>query len=190
MKHVLKNERGMALALAIVALVVVGALVAGALFSGTQEQRVAENVRRMQASFGVAEEGAFDIIRGWGVDSTKQRYAALFPYPAKGPPGRDTVRYGMKTAASRTGSYSGSVMKLNDEMFVVDISAQDTMSLTGRIRGGGASQRVGVLTRIRPLQVNTNAALTSGGHNVVVGNASIDGNDHSPWRKLKDAAVA
>jgi len=181
MKHVLKNERGMALALAIVALVVVGALVAGALFSGTQEQRVAENVRRMQASFGVAEEGAFDIIRGWGVDGTKQRYAALYPYPAKGPAAWDTVRYGMKTAASRTGSYSGSVMKLNDEMFVVDISAQDTMSLTGRIRGGGASQRVGVLTRIRPLQVNTNAALTSGGHNVVVGNASIDGNDHSPW---------
>ncbi|HEY6156804.1 MAG TPA: PilX N-terminal domain-containing pilus assembly protein, partial [Gemmatimonadales bacterium] len=62
MKHVLKNERGMALAIAIVALVVVGALVAGALFSGTQEQRVAENVRRTQASFGVAEQGIYDII--------------------------------------------------------------------------------------------------------------------------------
>src|SRR5437868_12704100 len=65
MKHVLKNERGMALAIAIVALVVVGALVAGALFSGTQEQRVAENMRRAQASFGVAEEGVYDIIRVW-----------------------------------------------------------------------------------------------------------------------------
>src|SRR2546422_4453714 len=45
MKHVLQNERGMALAIAIVALVIVGALIAGAFFSGTQEQRVAENVR-------------------------------------------------------------------------------------------------------------------------------------------------
>src|SRR5437764_1266754 len=68
MQQVLKNERGMALAIAIVALVVVGALIAGALFSGTQEQRVAENVRRAQASFGVAEEGVYDIIRTW--DST------------------------------------------------------------------------------------------------------------------------
>src|SRR2546426_6981934 len=57
MKHVVQNERGMALAIAIVALVIVGALIAGAFFSGTQEQRVAENVRRVQASFGVAEEG-------------------------------------------------------------------------------------------------------------------------------------
>ena len=39
MKHVLQSERGMALAIAIVALVIVGALIAGALFSGTQEQR-------------------------------------------------------------------------------------------------------------------------------------------------------
>src|SRR5437660_11885025 len=103
MKHVLKNERGMALALAIVALVVVGALVADAMFSGTQEQRVAENVRRMQTSFGVAEEGAFDIIRGWGVNGTKQRYEALYPYPAKDPAARDTVRYGMTTPSSTTG---------------------------------------------------------------------------------------
>src|SRR5437867_11332683 len=65
MKHVLQNERGMALAIAIVALVIVGALIAGAFFSGTQEQRVAENVRRVQASFGVAEEGVYDIIRTW-----------------------------------------------------------------------------------------------------------------------------
>src|SRR5207249_8590048 len=43
MKRVIQNERGMALALAIVALVVVGALIAGAFFAGTQEQRVGEN---------------------------------------------------------------------------------------------------------------------------------------------------
>src|SRR2546428_13521835 len=57
MKRVLQNERGMALALAIVALVVVGALVAGAFFAGTQEQRVGENSRRVLTSFGVAEAG-------------------------------------------------------------------------------------------------------------------------------------
>ena len=179
MKQVLRNERGMALAIAIVALVIVGALIAGAFFSGTQEQRVAENVRRVQASFGVAEEGVYDIIRGWSDPTTKTRYANLYPYPAVAP-SHDTVQFGKKTAKSRTGSYSGEMYKLNDQLYMIDMTAQDTMSLAGRIRGGGASQRLGLLTRIRPLQVNTQAAVTSGGSDVVVGSASIDGNDHQP----------
>src|SRR5437016_558417 len=177
MKHVVRNERGMALAIAIVALVVVGALIAGAFFSGTQEQRVAENVRRVQASFGVAEEGVYDIIRGWAADSMKQKYAALWPYQS---PGVDRVTWGNKTATSKTGSYSGTMYKLNDALYLIDMTAQDTMSLAGRIRGGGASQRLGLLARIRPLQVNTQAAVTSGGANIVAGNASIDGTDHPP----------
>ncbi len=179
MKQVLKNERGMALAIAIVALVIVGALIAGALFSGTQEQRVAENVRRVQASFGVAEEGVYDIIRGWSAVAAKQKYADLYPYPAV-PPAHDTALFGRTTAKSKTGSYSGEMYKLNDQLYMIDMTAQDTMSLAGRIRGGGASQRLGLLTRIRPLQVNTQAAVTSGGADVVVGSASIDGNDHAP----------
>jgi len=179
MKQVLKNERGMALAIAIVALVIVGALIAGALFSGTQEQRVAENVRRVQESFGVAEEGVYDIIRGWNTVAAKQKYADLYPYPAV-PPSRDTALFGRTTAKSKTGSYSGEMYKLNDQLYMIDMTAQDTMSLAGRIRGGGASQRIGLLARIRPLQVNTQAAVTSGGADVVVGSASIDGNDHAP----------
>ena len=179
MKQVLKNERGMALAIAIVALVIVGALIAGALFSCTQEQRVAENVRRVQSSFGVAEEGVYDIIRGWNTVAAKQKYADLYPYPAVAP-SRDTALFGRTTAKSKTGSYSGEMYKLNDQLYMIDMTAQDTMSLAGRIRGGGASQRIGLLARIRPLQVNTQAAVTSGGADVVVGSASIDGNDHAP----------
>jgi Tfp pilus assembly protein PilX len=179
MKHVLQNERGMALAIAIVALVIVGALIAGAFFSGTQEQRVAENVRRVQASFGVAEEGVFDIIRGWSNPTTKVRYAALYPYPAFGA-ARDTALFGKTTSANKTGSYNGKMYKFSDEVYLIDMTAQDTMSLAGRIRGGGASQRLGLLSRIRPLNLNTQAAVTSGGANVVAGNASIDGTDHVP----------
>jgi len=181
MKRVLKSERGMALAIAIVALVVVGALVAGALFSGTQEQRVAENVRRVQASFGVAEEGVYDIIRGWSDSAStyNQKYNALANYPSNNPASTYTVN--RRTAASKTGSYSGTLSKFNGELYLIDITGQDTMSLAGRLRGGGASQRVGLLARIRSLQINAGAPLVSGGDNVVTGNVSIDGNDHAPW---------
>ena len=65
MKRILRDERGMALAVAIFALVVVGALVAGAFFAGTQEQRVGENQRRVQTSFGVAEAGAQERVLTW-----------------------------------------------------------------------------------------------------------------------------
>ena len=179
MKQVLKNERGMALAIAIVALVVVGALIAGALFSGTQEQRVAENVRRAQASFGVAEEGVYDIIRNWSVDSVRMRYAGMYPYPGS-PVSLSQSAIAKKTAASKTGSYNGTITKLNDGLYLVDMTGQDTMSLAGRIRGGGSSQRMGLITRIRPLALNIQAAVTSGGTNFVAGNVNIAGADSVP----------
>jgi Tfp pilus assembly protein PilX len=73
MKRILRDERGMALAVAIFALVVVGALVAGAFFAGTQEQRVGENQRRVQASFGVAEAGAQERVLSWDPATMNKR---------------------------------------------------------------------------------------------------------------------
>jgi hypothetical protein len=177
MKRVLKNERGMALALAIVALVVAGALIAGALFAGTQEQRVGENVRRALTSFGVAEEGVYDITRGW--DDNGARYAGLYSYPAT-QPALSSVVIDTTPSASKTGSYSGTLFKLNDQLYVIDVTGRDSMSLAGRVRGGGASQRIGLLVRIKPLMLGAPAALTSGGANVLGGNASINGNDQTP----------
>src|SRR5436190_1960535 len=177
MRHVLKNERGIALAIAIVALVVVGALIAGALFAAMQEQRVSENVRRVMAAFGVAEEGVYDIIRDW--DKNSAAYAALYPFPADSP-ATSSVVIDRKPSASKTGSYSGTLFKLNDQLYLVDVTAQDNMSFAGRIRGGGASQRLGLLVRVKPLTLGPPAALTSGGANVLGGNATINGNDQIP----------
>ena len=73
MKRILRDERGMALAVAIFALVIVGALIAGAFFAGTQEQRVGENQRRVQASFGVAEAGVQERVMSWKPDSMNKR---------------------------------------------------------------------------------------------------------------------
>src|SRR2546427_13004551 len=98
MKRIPRNERGMALAVAIFALVVVGALVAGAFFAGTQEQRVGENQRRVQTSFGVAEAGAQERVLSWDATSMNKRPQ----YPA------DSVVIGPNAAAPNgTGSYGG-----------------------------------------------------------------------------------
>jgi transcriptional regulator of aromatic amino acid metabolism len=78
MIRVLRDERGMALAVAIFALVVAGALIAGAFFAGTQEQRVGQNSLRVQQSFGVGEAAINEVVRNWN----PQIYNALKIYPA------------------------------------------------------------------------------------------------------------
>src|SRR2546425_5425559 len=122
MKRVLQNERGMALALAIVALVVVGALVAGAFFAGTQEQRVGENSRRVLTSFGVAEAGMLEVVRTWK-DSTGV-FNSLRSYPSATPPSERT--WAPARAAGRTGGYNGTLYQLNDQIYLIDMTGTDS----------------------------------------------------------------
>src|SRR2546427_4822438 len=156
MKSILSNERGMALAVAIFALVVVGALVAGAFFAGTQEQRVGENSRRVTQSFGVAETGLNEIIRNW----QPQVINRVRQYPL------DSMVVPLNLADTitpdGTGIYGGYVYRLNDEIYLVDITARDGKSATGVI-GGGARQRLGELVRIRALDLKIGAAPTTPG---------------------------
>src|SRR3989475_4132323 len=183
MKRVLQNERGMALALAIVALVVVGALVAGAFFAGTQEQRVGENSRRVLTAFGVAEAGILEGVRTWR-DSTGV-FNSLASYPSNAPP--STRTWAPAGSPGSTGAYSGTLYKLNDQIFLIDMTGTDSApGLSSQQvawlqrRGGGASQRLGLLTSIRALQMDIRASLTSGRGDALSGNARIDGYDHVP----------
>lgn len=169
MKPIRQDERGIALAVAIFALVIVGALVAGAFFAGTQEQRVGENARRMQQSFGVAEVGAAQQVATW--DPATRNITPVFPAGA----------VTLADAPSVSGVYGGRILKLNENLYLIDVTAQDSMSRSGRLRAtGGARQRVGLLTRVMPLQMNIQASLTTQGGANLTGNAAVDGHDHTP----------
>jgi hypothetical protein len=163
------NERGMALAVAIFALVIVGALVAGALFAGTQEQRVGESSRRLEQSFGAAEFGVYDVMRNWSVSN----------YNSRGVYATDSAAVS-GTTPKATGSYGGYVYRLNNELYLIDVTAHDTVSGTGSFGGGRARQSVGMLGRIRTLDLNVRGSLTSERGDVVKGNAQIDGIDQAP----------
>lgn len=170
MKHRMLNERGMALPVAIFALVVIGALVAGALFAGTQEQRVAENTRRATQSFGVADAGQAEVIRQWDPKARNQR--PLYPL--------DSMRVDSTTSPGGTGTYGGYVYKLNPNLYLVDVTGRDRVTAMGGIPGGGARQRVGMITRVRPIQMNIQASLTTQGNVALSGTSEIDGTDTSP----------
>jgi len=168
-----RNERGMALAIAIFALVIVGALVAGAFFAGTQEQRVAENSKRLQQSFGAAEMGLNEVIRNWRPVALNKM--GIYP--------RDSVRVPLAPNDSitpdRSGVYGGYVYRLNDQVFLVDITARDKQTKSG-VAGGGARQRLGQLVRIRLVNFAIGAALTTRGGVSLKGNALVSGRDTIP----------
>jgi hypothetical protein len=168
----LRDERGMALAVAIFALVVVGALVAGAFFAGTQEQRVGENQRRVQASFGVAEAGAQERVLAWDPGSMNKRNQ----YP------RDSVVIGPNAAAPNgTGSCGGYSYKLGPNLFLIDVTGRDRSSAAGVIAGGGgARQRIGMIARIAPIDFGIKASLTTQGGVSIQGNANVNGADQTP----------
>ena len=172
MKSFMQNERGMALAVAIFALVVIGALVAGAFFAGTQEQRVAENQRRVQTSFGVAEAGTQERVLSW--DPSTMNTRARYP--------TDSVVIGPnKAAPNGTGSYGGYSYKMGSNVFLIDVTGRDRASAAGVIAGGGgARQRIGVITRLAPVDFGIHASLTTQGAVSVGGNAAINGADQVP----------
>jgi hypothetical protein len=168
MKQFAGNERGIALAVAILALVIVGALVAGAMFAGTQEQRVGDNARRLHGSFGVAELGATEVVRSWNTS-----YNTLRPYPL------DSLAVATSATPGKTGSYDGYVYKMNGNVYLVDVTGRDTASAAGRIVGGGGRQRIGVLTKITPLQFGAKGALVTEG-SLRISNMTINGFDSVP----------
>jgi hypothetical protein len=174
MWRTVRNERGMALAIAIFALVVVGALVAGALFAGTQESRVAENNRRLQKAFGVTESGVNELIAGW--DASVRNVGKIYPADSQHVP--DALEPG--TIPYHTGAFAGNIYKLNGELYLVDISGRDSQSIKSTQRSASARQRIGGLLRIRTVNFGIQGALTTRGGVKLAGNAAVDGRDHIP----------
>ena len=158
MRHA-RNEDGMALAIAIFALVVIGALVAGALFVGMQEHRVGLNTVKSQQAFSAAQEGAQLQVVNW-LDG-----------------GYNTILVAGSTTfngelADGTGWYRGVVRRLNNELFLVEsegFSADDA-----------TRQKVGLLVRVRPLQIAINSSLKTQGAIKIGGSSQINGNDNLP----------
>ncbi|MGH7547999.1 MAG: hypothetical protein ACREMM_07485 [Gemmatimonadales bacterium] len=165
----------MALALAVVALVVVGALVAGALFIGTQEQRVGENQRRIGQSFGVAEAALIEESNPATWNTAQYNHMRSYPM--------DTAKLAWptwKTAPGGTGQYGGYMVKLNDNLYFMDMTGSDQASRSGALFSGGSRQRLGMLMRLRPAQFPMEASLTTQGSVDLKGQSEVDGTDQNP----------
>ncbi len=153
------NDRGVALAVAVFALVVIGGLVGGAFFLGMQEQRVGLNTLKHQQAFAAAQEGAQLQVANWNT--------AAFNGLAAG----DSITFAGQLTGG-VGWYRGSVFRLNDLMFLVRSEGFSPDSQT--------RHHIGLLVRLRPLEVNMQAALKTQGATKIGGSAYINGNDMPP----------
>jgi hypothetical protein len=77
------------------------------------------------------------------------------------------------TTASGSGSYAGVVKRLNNNLFIVSVAGSDPNS--------GARQRVGAFVRLRTIDMDIRAALTTQGPTTVGGTSQISGFDQDPF---------
>jgi len=156
--HRLSSRRGVALPMAIFALVVIGILVGASFYIGRQEQTVGRNTVRLQQAFSAADGGLQLEVANWDPPT--------FNAVAVG----DSVSFGGTITGS--GWYRGTVRRLNDLLFLVRSE--------GFSRDSNARQQVGMLVRLRPIELDITAALKTQGATKIGGSSFIDGNDNLP----------
>jgi hypothetical protein len=153
------DERGVAVVAAVFALLLMGGLIAGAFFVGMQEQRVGRNTVKIQQAFNTADAAAEYLLADW-----------------------DAFRYNNIAAGSTltdkgwtddgTGWYRRTLRRMNTMLYLVDAQGFSADSST--------HQHVGVLARLRPFEIDIDAAFKTKGAVRVRGNSDIDGHDHLP----------
>lgn len=168
----MRNERGAALLLAVVALAAVGAMVAGAFLAGWLELRGAASARHAIAAFEAAEAGAVEAMAGWS--------RALGRLPA----GTDSV---VRRDSSGAVGHVVTVTRLRGSAFF--------LRSQGWAAGGAgeplARRMVGIFLRLTPLAVEHGSALALGGPARLADSAVVSGEDAVPagWSAACGAAA-
>ncbi len=155
---ILKNERGMALVTTFLFLVMMGALLSAAFAPVLLEFQLAENSRRSGHAFGVAEFGLGEAVGNWHSEWNALDVLDSTTFSGSVPSGG--------------GTYSGTVHRLSDDVFLVDVIGKD--------RANQARQRITQFAKFEYLEIDIQGALTTQGPTKIGGNARIDGTDSPP----------
>lgn len=155
----LRDERGVALVIIIFGIVVLVGLIAGIFVASVLEHRTGQGFRPTEQAFNAAEEGLTDAFANWD-------RGAWNVLPVSG-----TAQFG-DTTPGGTGVYAGSIRRLSDGVFLLDV--------TGTSLRGGMRQRLGAYAKLRTPAMDIEAALTLRGRGRVGGNARIEGIDSVP----------
>jgi hypothetical protein len=164
------GSRGFALATSVFALALIAALIAGVFFAARQEMRLGANMQSAERAFDAAEAGLESALSRWEPDG----YDGL-------PPGGSAAFSG--SLAGGTGSFSGTVLRLNRSLFLIRSTGQDPSRDSRRSLAG--------LVRLTPVSLRFGAAISVTGQLVAGGGSIIRGEDQQPpGRDCPAAGVA
>ncbi len=153
------QERGFALAVSIFALVIIAALITGVFFAARQEMKIGENSLTAQRAFNAADAGINDAIANWKTSVWN------------GLPTGGTATFSGSLPAG-TGSWNGTVRRLNPQLFFVQVTGTDKNSMSTRT--------LGALSRLLIMQMQMKGAITTQGQLKIGGSSLINGVDTNP----------
>jgi hypothetical protein len=152
------EERGFALAVSIFALVVIAALITGIFFAARQEMKMGLNSLAAQRAFSAADAGISNAIANWHMGWNTLATNAESTWNGTLPGG--------------TGSWSGRVLRLNPQLFFVQVTGTDRDNL--------ATRTLGALSRLLVFDMQLRGALTTQNELKIGGSTFIDGADTNP----------
>jgi hypothetical protein len=152
------RERGFALAVSIFALVIIAALVTGVFFAARQELKIGENTLSAQRAFNAADAGLNNAIANWNMSWNQLATNGTATFSGTLPGG--------------TSSYSGTVRRLNGQLYLVQSTGTDQYHQ--------ATRTLGALSRLLIMQMTIKGAITTQGSLKIGGSSYIDGVDANP----------
>jgi len=155
----LSGRSGAALLIVLIALFLVAGLVAAGASMGLRDRRAVRDAVAFVAALHAAEEGAALQVAAWS--TAGHHRMAIGAWAAF----EGSARVGRAR-------YSGRVLRLGRLLYLVESE--------GSSAGGEARQRVGLLVRPRPLELDFRAALESGGPVTLAGMVVVSGQDLPP----------
>ncbi|HEV8355570.1 MAG TPA: hypothetical protein VGQ17_02275 [Gemmatimonadales bacterium] len=161
------DERGIALAIALLAIIVIGALITGTFFSGRTEMQSGRNALYLGQATEAAETGLADAFASW--NSTWNKFGV----------GGDSIRTTvMPLAGSGDNSvrYTQIVRRMGAGLYLVTARGEK-LDQGGNIMATRLLARLGKLV---PPWIDITSAVTSKGNVVVSGNSDIDGQNVAP----------
>lgn len=152
---------GFALPVAIFALVTVAVLATGGIFTARQEAQIGRSTAQARHALYRTEHAIAEVVREWD-------WADAWSWPVGAADSTEGTLPGAVYTAVRT--------RLSPSLFFVDVTG--TVTTGGRY--GGATRRIGVLTRMRTATMEPRSAVLARGNLTVGGNSGISGFDESP----------
>jgi hypothetical protein len=162
------GERGFALAVSIFALVIIAALITGVFFAARQEMKIGENSESSLRAFSAANAGLDYAIANWNTSVWNQLAT-------------DSTATFSGTLPSGSGSFTGTVERMNPQLFFLRVTGQDKYGL--------ASRTLGDLARLLIMQMTMKGAITTEGQLKIGGSSFIDGVDTNPTGWACDPAT-